>query len=212
MDLKLKNQAIKVRTAINQVILTLMDKNYKLDDGGQTLNSVMNGITYICKRLFPYSDKPDSRIIDFIVYQLYRRRDCRYRFTAVDLFSCRAADKYEYQFIGPNAKPGMNYYIDLWLQGGGLTRAKLTKMIEDKKPTQISQYVYIASEETIKRRFFNTPGGYMLCQNSTTGYAPRSEACRECDFKEHCCEQTERKYPELMRLRTQEYKNYGEKK
>lgn len=200
-----------MRTAINQIILTLMNKNYKLDEGGQTLGTIMGGLQFIHRKLYPYSDMAPERITDFIVYQLYRKRQCMYRFTAIDLFSKFAVQKFHDQFLGQNARPGMNYYIDQWLGDAGITRASLTKIIEGEKPNKLQRYIYMASEEVIKKRFLNTANGYFLCQQSTTGFAPRSETCCVCQYRDKCLETTRLKYPELIRLRLQD-KDYDKEK
>ena len=209
--MELQNQAIRVKDAINLVIDTLIRKDYRLDDGGQTLATIKTGLVYMQKNIWPQG-MSDERIVDFIVYQLYRKRTpSMYRFTVRDLFSQYAVEKFKKQFIGENARTGMNYYIDLWLKECGLSRSKLVNIIEGDKPNPLQKYVYMESEEMIKGRFFNTDNGYMLCQQSTTGYAPLSIACRGCIFANKCREVTEKKYPELMRLRIKNYEENGKK-
>jgi hypothetical protein len=36
------------------------------------------------------------------------------------------------------------------------------------------------------------------------GWSPGSGCCKECDFVEKCLQVTERRYPELLRLRREE--------
>lgn len=173
--------------------------------------TIQNGIDGLKKTCYP-TGMSEERITDFIVYQLYRKRNLWYRFYASDLFSDYAISKYYAQFIGINKKTGMNYYIDLWLEEGKLSRRKITEMISLPKPSKLSGMVYMPSEEMIKRRFYNTDMGYMLCQNNTTGYSPRSVACSGCKFDEECEFVTKKKYPELMRLRKKDYENGNKEK
>ena len=200
-------QAIRVRSAINKIIITLIGKGYKISDGGQSLVVIEQGIKKINQSLFPYSDMADDRIIDYIVYFLYLKREPRWRFTIDDFFSDYVISRYKQQFMSDNGKAGINYYINQWLDDGELSRASLTKMIEKPKPHKMSKFIYMESEELIKKRFINTDMGYMLCQRSTTGWAPRSHCCQTCKNSSQCICATERKYPELIRLRRQDYEN-----
>lgn len=200
-------QAIRVRSAINKIIITLIGNGYKIPDGGQSLVTIERGIKKINQFLFPYSDMADDRIIDYIVYFLYLKREPRWRFTIDDFFSDHAISKYRQQFMSEGGKTGVNYYINQWLDGGELSRASLTKMIEEPKPHKMSKFIYMESEELIKKRFINTDMGYMLCQSSTTGWAPRSRCCQICKNSSQCISATKRKYPELIRLRKQDYGN-----
>lgn len=165
------------------------------------------GIERLNKKLFPYSNMADERIIDFVVYSLYLKRDTTYRFTVSQIFSEGLMQKYQRQFMSADGKSGMNYYINEWLDDGDLSRSQLTKMIEKPKPHKMSKFIYMESEELIKKRFFNTEMGYMLCQRSTTGWSPRSQYCNKCQNVEQCIAITEQKYPELVRLRRMDYKD-----
>lgn len=181
-----------------------MNKKNKLVEGEQSINAVQAGIQSIQKKLWP-NGMSDERITDYIVYHLYRKRESWYSFFASDLFTDYAISKYYEQFLGLNKRPGMNYYIDQWLEDGGLSRQKITDMIAAPKPNKLTKLVYMPSEELIKKRFYNTNNGYMLCQNNTTGWAPKSESCQQCKFQNDCIVDTERKYPELIRLRRKDY-------
>jgi len=144
-----------------------------------------------------------DRIVDFVVYQVYRFRDI---IKGSDwkiswCFSDNAVAKYKAQFIDKDGKSGMNYYIDLWLSDNQLSRAKLSRMVEDKKVNPFKKFVYIESEDETKRRFHNTDVGFVLCQQATTGWSPKSPVCRSCVSKEKCLSATKEKYPELTRIR-----------
>lgn len=92
-----------------------------------------------------------------------------------------------------------------WLDEVELSRSALTDMIAKPKPNPLRNMVYLPSEEPIKRRFLNTPDGLALCQSSTTGWSPLSEACGRCDNWVECGKITAKKYPELMRFRKEIY-------
>ena len=205
--MELQKQAIRVLSALNKVISELIDDKFKLSQNGMTLQMVQEGIKRLNETLFPYSNMADERIIDFIVYSLYLKRDMRYRFTVNQIFSEGLMQKFQLQFMSDNGKSGMSYYINEWLDDADLNRAKLTKMIEKPKPHKMSKFIYMESEELIKKRFYNTEMGYMLCQRSTTGWTPRSQYCKNCKSVEECIIATEQKYPELVRLRRKDYEN-----
>ena len=188
-----------------------MNPKYKLVEGEQSIAVIEAGLEELKRVCYP-TGMADERIADFIVYQLYRKRSLLYHFYASDLFSNYAVSKYYAQFIGVNKKTGMNYYIDLWLEEGGFSRRKVTEMISSKKVSRLAGMVYMPSEELIKRRFYNTDMGYMLCQNNTTGYSPRSASCVGCKYNKACERATKEKYPELMRLRKKDYENGNKEK
>lgn len=189
------------------MIVELIDEKFKISQNGMSLQMVQEGIKRLNKILFPYSNMADERIIDFIVYSLYLKRDAQYRFTVSQIFSEGLMQKYQKQFMSADGKSGMNYYINEWLDDADLSRQQLTKIIEKPKPHKMSKFIYMESEELIKKRFFNTNTGYMLCQRSTTGWAPRSQYCNKCKSVEQCIMITEQKYPELVRLRRKDYEN-----
>lgn len=202
-----QRQAIQVLSVINRMSTKLIDDRFKIAQNAMTIQMVQEGITRLNQKLFPYSNVADERIIDFIVYSLYLKRDTLYRFTVSQVFSDGLIQKFQKQFMTADGKSGMNYYINEWLDEGGLNRTKLTKMIEKPRPHKMSKFIYMESEELIKKRFYNSDMGYMLCQCSTTGWTPRSQYCNGCNSVEKCIIATEQKYPELVRLRRQDYEN-----
>lgn len=202
-----QKQAIRIRNMLNRVIVPLIGAQHTIPGGVVTLDMIEFGVKKINERLYPYSDMACDRIVDYLVYHLYLRRESKYRFTVGDLFGDYAIDKYRRQFMSENGKSGINYYINQWLDEDNLTRQILTAMIEEPKPHKMSKFIYMESEELIKKRFLNTDMGYMLCQTSTTGWAPRSATCQQCKNIEQCINVTSLKYPELVRLRRQDYEN-----
>lgn len=205
--MELQKQAIQVLFAINRVTTELIDEKFKIAQNGMTLQMVQEGVKRLNDKLFLYSNMADERIIDFIVYSLYLKKDTKYRFTINQIFSDGLIQKFQKQFMSENGKSGMNYYINEWLDDADLNREKLTKMIEKPKPHKMSKFIYMESEELIKKRFYNTEMGYALCLHSTTGWSPRSQYCKNCQYVEQCIIATEQKYPELVRLRRKDYEN-----
>lgn len=173
---------------------------------------LQNGINELPK-LYGISDIDDERIIDFILYQIYRCRNSieegKWQYTWI--FSGPAKEKFKKQFLNEDGKSGMNYYIDQWLDEAELTRKKLVDRIADPKPNKLRQMVYLPSEEPIKRRFLNNDMGLALCQQSTTGWSPLSPTCEKCNNWIECGKLTAKKYPELIRFRKEAYHGRKEK-
>lgn len=63
------------------------------------------------------------------------------------------------------------------------------------------------SEEARKFRLHNQRSGFVMCQASTMGWSPQSEACRTCQFIDECKKETEIKFPELYRIRIENGNN-----
>ena len=183
-----------------------INPKWKFTQSGTAALYLQNGLDQL-PALYGISEIDDERIVDYLVYQLYRQR------TAIEsgtwqynwLFSMSAMDKFRKQFLSADGKSGMNYYINQWLDEGELSRGALTAMIAKPKPNPLRKMIYLPSEEPIKRRFLNTRDGLALCQSSTTGWSPLSEACGQCDNWVECGKITAKKYPELMRFRKEVY-------
>lgn len=167
-----------------------------------------SGASRFMTRLYPHDSDPSERLVDFVVYQVYRYReamtDPNSRFQVTWCFSDNAIEKYRKQFIEDEGKSGITFYIDRWLSSFGIDRNRLIAIMSPPKENPMRKFVYIESEDNSKSRFHNTEAGYVLCQTSTTGWTPKSRWCSSCAFSGRCMTATERKYPELTRLRQQE--------
>lgn len=191
---------------IETVVKRTINPKWRFTQSGIAAIYLQNGLQQL-PSLFGVSDIDDERIVDYLIYQLYRMRsyiaDGSWQYTW--LFSNSAMDKFKKQFLSADGKSGMNYYINQWLDEAELSRSKLTVIIAQPKPNPLRKMVYLASEEPIKKRFLNTEDGLTLCQRSTTGWSPLSETCGRCDYWVECGKMTAKKYPELMRFRKEEY-------
>ncbi len=96
------------------------------------------------------------------------------------------------------------YMEDQWLSEANLTRAYLNSLICKKEHPQ-SKYIYMPSEECTKKRSINTDIGFLICSTSTLMWSPFSPACQICTNVEKCKQETAIKYPELYRIRLEEY-------
>lgn len=208
-DKKLQDKLVRIVRVINTLINECVgcDK-IRVDGRLQHLQIISKGLERL-QMLYPHG-YCDERIIDFVVYQIYRYRDyigTDTRWNISWCFSDMAVAKYRQQFIDENGKSGMNYYIDRWLSEADLSREGLTVMIKDRSEHPMMKMIYIESEDIIKDRFLNTDGGYFICQQSTTGWSPASPVCGQCNNISKCKDVTKKKYPELFRLRAQWKKN-----
>ncbi len=200
--MELQERTIRVSRMIEAVIRRCIKPKYRFP-GGPNLIVLENGMKKLSV-LWPYEGIADERVVDYLVYQIYRTRETLekgYGWKPDFLFSDYSLTKYRKQFIDDGGKSGMNYYINQWLDSYELSRGELVKMIEEPKPNSLRKYVYMESEEVTKRRFLNTECGYLLCQRNTTGWAPQSDTCKICDYKKQCEQATGKRLPELVRLR-----------
>lgn len=197
----------RVAVMVDKVIHTLLTKNITLTGNPNHTATLRRGIERF-STIYNYQGVANDRIVDFVVYQLYRYRDMiadypHNRWQLSWCFSDNAVDKYRRQFIAEEGKAGMNYYIDQWLRQGSLDRQSLTDMLAEPGQHRLAKYIYMESEEMTKKRFLNTEMGLMLCIQSTTGWSPKSPTCQKCNNTSRCLEVSARKFPELIRLRQQ---------
>lgn len=209
--MELQERTIKVRQMIETVIRRTINPKWRFTLSGQVGVYLEKGLQSL-PGVFGMSNIDDERIVDYIVYQLYRSRNfiADGSWQTTWLFSQSAKDKYKKQFLSADGKSGMNYYINQWLDEAELSRGYLTTLIAKPKPNPLKKLIYLEAEEPIKRRFLNTTEGLLLCQQSTTGWSPFSETCGQCDHRLQCEEMTAKQYPELVRFRKEEF--YGNQK
>lgn len=201
----LQDKTIRVKRMIETIIRRTIKPSWKFPNS-EMIELYLEKNLLDLPKVFGLTQISDERIVDYIVYQLYR---CRSNienggWKSTWLFAQYAIDKFKSQFLSENGKSGMNYYIDKWLDEAELSRGRLVDMIAEPKPSPLRNMIYMESEESIKQRFYNTPEGLALCQASTTGWSPLSQSCDGCVNLQGCMELTKKKYPKLMQLR-QEY-------
>lgn len=199
--MELQESTIRLSKMIETVIRRCINPKWRFP-GGPNLVALEIDINVLSK-LWPYEGIADERVVDYVVYQIYRSRQTIENgiWNPHYMFTDYAVGKYRHQFMSDEGKSGINYYINRWLDEYELSRGVLVKMIEEPKPNSLRKYVYMESEEVTKKRFLNTECGYLLCQRSTTGWAPLSETCKQCDYNKQCEQATANRLPELVRLR-----------
>lgn len=185
---KLIKQTSTVFTAI---ITRLVDPAFKISKGGATTRLLQKFLDRFEKE---FGAVTCERLVDFCVCAAYTFRNQK-------LVNVK-------QVFGPQAilrmkeqKRGSIHYQNQWLEGASLSREALVNLIKDRKDHPQAKFIYVPAEEYTKRRQHNQRIGYLICQTSTLGWSPLSEACKDCSFTSDCMRETERKYPEIYRLR-----------
>lgn len=200
---------IKIARMFYEVVKRLVSDGWSLPTTSPFV--IKCGIERLDK-LFP-NGCSDGRIVDFVVYQIYRYREMigvkGTKWNLLWCFSDTAVKKFQHQFLDEKGKSGMMYYIDQWLSEADLNRGVLEGMITDSSKHRLAKFIYLPSEDGVKKRFINTDLGYLLCLQNTTGWAPESPVCSKCNNFDKCCESTKKMFPELVRLRKEKY--YGKK-
>lgn len=150
----------------------------------------------------------DERIVDFCVCQVYAIS----RFDAVYLKRWKVSHSFGQKALERFAanQQATRYYEDRWLRKYGLSRGVLVSYIRDRREHPLFRYVFPRYEEVTKERALNTTVGYYICGISTLLWTPFSPACQQCCHAEACRERTRLNYPELYRIRTEEYNNRNE--
>lgn len=152
-----------------------------------------------------YSEEiSDERVVDYCTCQVYTisRFDNSYlriRWKVTHSFGKKAVER----FLAN--KRSNRYYEDKWLRAIGTSRNELLGLIKDRKQHPLFRYVNPEYEETTKSRALSTTVGYYICASSTLLWNPFSPSCQACTKKEACMERTRLNYPELYRLRIEEF-------
>ncbi|MDR1089807.1 MAG: hypothetical protein LBL79_01915 [Prevotella sp.] len=188
-----ERQIKQVMTVYTEIMTRLVDKTFRFSQGGKTLRAISGFLDKFEKE---YGIITRERLVDFCIYiaHIYRKREKR---TIQQMFGSTSLDRFG------ESKQGRVYYEDKWLSDGQLTRDYLYHLIADRKEHPQAKYIYVLSEEGTKKRLLNQKTGYLLCQTSTLGWSPASETCGQCMFKRECMKETQRKYPELYRIRSE---------
>ena len=149
------------------------------------------------------SELSRERIIDFCICQVYTisKFDTYYfrKWNVSHSFGKKAIERFSQN------TSGKKYYEDRWLKMYDLSRQSLVGQFDDKSSHPLHKFIFPEYEETTKIRLHDSEAGFYICQISTLLWTPFSCACRTCKNEERCKNITSRKYPELYRIRNEEY-------
>lgn len=175
-----------------------MNPTFKFSDGGATERTLTNFIAAIEKE---FGAVTAERMVDFCICVAYAFRSTK-KWSIKQVFG-----KMSVKRLKENGKAN-RYYEDKWLSSISLNRQSLISMIADRSVHPQAKFIHVAAEEPTKKRMLGSEVGYVICQTSTLGWSPLSENCAKCPHVDKCRKETERKYPELYRIRVE----YGNKR
>lgn len=178
-------------TVFTEIIKKLVDPTFKFSKGGATTKLLQKFLDRFEKE---FGAVTCERLVDFCVCAAYTFKN-RKPLPLQQVFGPQSILRIKEQ------TRGQRFYQNQWLETVGLSREALVNLIKDRREHPQAKYIYVASEELTKKRQLNHKLGYLICQTSTLGWSPLSEACQNCQFVADCQKETEYKYPELYRLR-----------
>ena len=191
--------AKKIKTVYAEITKRLVDPTFTFPEGGKADRQLFQFIaefTKICGGEFN-----TSRLVDYCVFQTHKNRNAAFqRNLAPKAFGATAIQKY----LSMSSKQ-KSYMEDQWLSEAQLTRAYLNSLICKKGEHPQKKYIYMPSEEGTKKRCVNTDIGFVICSTSTLMWSPFSPTCQQCKNANMCQKETANKYPELYRIRLEEY-------
>ena len=160
-------------------------------------NSLFEGIVSRVEEL--YGAVTDQRLADIAIYieYVYRSGNGRRRFvgflTQIPMkYNCSVLEFYQ------RRKYAMTKFEDAWLRDNGLSRMAISDQVAvAEKPSAVPTN----HEDSARRRFINTPTGYVYCHKLTSGWDPMSTVCVGCRFCEQCKTDLLRSRPDLYNKR-----------
>lgn len=174
-----------------KIATNLVSSSFRFSNGGSSERVVTQALERLEKKCGGLSRE---RIVDYCVASAYIFKDRGDKWTINQVFGPKSIERF-------NTDKGLKYYENKWLATANITRDDLMALIVDRSNHPLAQYVYLPMEEPTKRRALNSDAGYLVCQSSTLGWSPESECCMSCVYTEKCKEETDKKYPEIYRLR-----------
>lgn len=179
-----------------EIASKLIHPGYRLPQGGEPTRIIRTALQRIEKK---YGALTAQRVVDYVVCSAHAFKDRGTNWKLNQVFGPKSIERF-------NTDKGRVYYENKWLESQDLSRSILLSLIVDRSEHPKAKYIFIPSEEGTKLRLLNRQVGFVICQTSTLGWSPLSEACSECEFVEKCKQETQKKYPEIFRLRA-EYVN-----
>lgn len=198
-ELQRKQTALVFTTIIKKMI----DPSFSIKNlnGGSAIKTLDTCLDWLENS--GYGELSLERIVDYCVCQAYAisRYDDDYldKWNIAHSFGQKATDRFS------KTSKEIKYYEDKWLSSGSIHRLDLVKLISDKKDHPQHKFLYPEYEDVTKSRMLNTDAGYYICGRSTLLWTPFSPICGKCQKAESCKKRTESEYPELYRIRLEEY-------
>lgn len=175
----------------HEIAIKLIHSGYRFPQGGEPIRVMRTALQRVEKK---YGALTAQRIVDYVVCSSYAFKERKANWKLNQVFGPKSMERF-------NSDKGRMYFEDKWLESGDLSRASLLNMIVDRSEHPKAKFIFVPSEEGTKQRLLNREVGFAICQTSTLGWSPLSAACSECDFVAKCKTETQKKYPEIFRLR-----------
>ncbi len=180
----------------HEIVVKLIHPGYRLPQGGEPTRIMRTALQRVEKK---FGVLTAQRIVDYVVCSSHAFKDRGSDWKLNQVFGPKSMERF-------NSDKGRVHFENKWLASEGLSRASLLNMIVDRSEHPKAKYIFVPSEEGTKLRLLNREVGFAVCQTSTLGWSPLSAACSECNFVTKCKVETQKKYPEIFRLRI-EYVN-----
>lgn len=174
-----------------EIASKLIHPGYRFPKGGEPTRIMRTALQQVEAK---FGALTAQRVVDYVVCSSYAFRDRGANWKLNQVFGSKSLERFD-------SDKGRLYYENKWLESEDLSRAILLNLIVDRSEHPKSKYIFVLSEEGTKMRLLNREVGFVICQTSTLGWSPLSEACSECEFVEKCKQETQKKYPEIFRLR-----------
>lgn len=181
----------QLTTVFTEIIKRLVNPTYRFPKGGANTRTIH---TFLSKLEEEFGAVTCERLVDACITAAYSIRETP-NWTLKQVFGPATIKKIK------DSKRGVLFYQNQWLEAKSLSRKSLTDLIKDRKEHPQAKFIFIQAEEATKKRQLNRRAGFVLCQLSTLGWSPLSDACSQCSFIEDCKKETASKYPEIFRLR-----------
>lgn len=180
-----------ITTVFTAIVKKMVNPSYKFPKGGATIRTLT---TFIALMEREFGSVTNERLVDACITGIYPLRE-RKQWKLNQIFGTQTIKRIK------GLTKGHLYYQNKWLESANISRNDLINLIQDRSKHPLAKFIYVHSEETTKKRHLNQNAGYLICQLSTLGWAPLSDSCQQCVFTDDCKKETQRKYPEIYRLR-----------
>lgn len=202
MEKKKEEQSNKLILVFSTIVKRMIIPTFKPHVKGGIFITTMDKCLVELELAFG-DDLSDDRIVDYCVCQAYAMS----KFDASLINNWTVAHSFGKNAVArfKSTSKGLKFYEDKWLAQGELSRPNLKSLIANRKDHPHFKFLYPAHEDITKERMINTDYGYYICGHSTLLWTPFSPACQKCDRTEACKKRTIEQYPELYRIRIEEY-------
>lgn len=194
---------IKCIIRVFSVLMQQLSPRFSFPKGGAATKVVSSCLDSL-EAIYSVKLSPE-RIVDYCVCQIYAASqfDEGYvtnKWKITHSFGKKALERFS------GTGKAKKYYEDKWLRECDLSRPMLLALIENKKRHPLFKFIYPDYEDVTKMRMLSSEVGYYICAVSTLLWTPFSPACRDCLKADLCKERTRSRYPELYRIRLEEFR------